>query len=168
VVGVTDAVLDTRPTVSAVALVGAVGLLGAIALVAAPEALALGLLGTLLLAAGTATGTDGLVGLGALAGLGGVALGATAGVGVVYLLVATTGTLVAWDGATQALDLGETVGREADSQRALSIHTAVAAGVACLAAGGGYVVYLVVGDGQPVGALVLLLAGAVLLAGALR
>ena len=163
-----DAVLDTRPTTGNAALVGAVAVVGAVALVASANALVFGLLGTLLLAGGTATGSGRVVSLGVVAALGGVVVAALTGVGVVFVVVATACALVAWDAALQALALGETVGRAADSRRALSVHVAVAGGVASVAAGVGYAVYLVGGGGRPVGALVLLLAGAVLLAAALR
>jgi len=167
-VTVSDPVIDTRPPTGHAGVVGGVALVGAVALVVSVNALAFGLLGALLLAGGTAYGSARVVGLGALSALGGVAVGAISGVGVVFLLVATAGVLVAWDAAHQALDLAETVGRGAESKRALSVHAAVTGGVACIAAGVGYAVYLVVGGGRPVGALVLLLAGGVLLAAALR
>ncbi|MWG36933.1 DUF7519 family protein [Halomarina oriensis] len=164
----TDPVVDTRPPTGHAGIVGGVAVVGAVALVVSASALSLALLGALLLTAGTVYGSGRVVGLGALAALGGVAVGAISGVGVVFLLVATAGIVVAWDAARQSLDLAETVGREADSQRALSTHTGVAAGVTSIAAGLGYGIYLVVGDGRPVGALVLLLFGGVLLAAALR
>lgn len=163
-----DPVIDTRPTTESAALVGGIALVGAVALVASSGALALALLGALLLGSGTVTGASRLVSLGALASLGGVVVGGLSGVGVVFLLVATVGALVSWDAAVHALDVGETVGRAADSTQALSVHAAVAGGVASITAGVGYAVYSVAGGGRPVGALVLLLTGAVLLEAALR
>ncbi|MFC5970898.1 hypothetical protein ACFPYI_06090 [Halomarina salina] len=163
-----SSVVDTRPSTNDAALVGGVGTVGAVTLLTSPNALVFGLLGTLLFAGGTAVGAGRVVSLGLVASLGGVVVGALTGVGVVFVVAATTCFLVAWDAANQALALGETVGREAVSQRALSVHAAVAGGVASVAAGVGYGVYLAVGGGRPVGALVLLLVGAVLLASALR
>jgi hypothetical protein len=168
VVGVSDPVVDTRPPTGHAGVVGGVALVGAVALVVSVNALALALLGALLFTGGTVYGSSRLVGLGALAAFGGIAVGAISGVSTVLLLVATVGVVVAWDAAGQALDLATTVGREADSQRALTVHVAVAGGVASIAGGVGYGVFLVVGDGRPVGALVLLLVGGVLLAAALR
>lgn len=163
-----DPVVDTRPPTGHAGVVGGIAVVGAVALVVSAGALALALLGALLLTGGTVYGSGRVVGLGVLAALGGIVVGAISGVGVVFLLVATAGIVVAWDAARQSLALAETVGRDADSKRALTIHTSVTGGIASIAAGVGYGVYLVVGDGRPVGALVLLLFGGVLLAATLR
>lgn len=149
------------PSVRWVALAAALVAAGASGLA---SALALGVaaIGVVVLAAGVVRG------VGAGASIGGALLGVAgllAGVrGASPLLVvgSVLAAVVAWDAATSAVDLGRQVGSEADARRALGVHVGATAGVGLLVAGASYGLFRVAAGGQPVAALVLLLAAAVL------
>jgi len=83
-------------------------------------------------------------------------------------LACTVGTVVAWDVATNAVELGEQMGREADTTRAEVTHALATTGVGVVLAATSYGVYVLSGGGQPVGAVIALLVGALALLSALR
>jgi len=130
-------------------------------------ALGLGLAAAVVLWGATLDGRQGLVDLGGL-----VLLVATVVAGTVapvpVTLACTVGTVVAWDLATNAVELGEQLGREADTTRAEVTHALATAGVGVVLAALAYGVYAVAGGGQPVGAVIALLVGALALLSALR
>lgn len=95
-----------------------------------------------------------------------VALGAVADEPVV--LAAAVATVLAWDLATNAIEMGEQLGREADTDRAELVHAGATLAVGTLTAGTAFAVYNLATGGQPVTALVLLLLAALALSSALR
>ncbi len=135
--------------------------------VASLPALALGLVGVVVLWAATLDGRQGLV------DVGGVVLLLTTVVAgraapVPVTLACTVGTVVAWDVATNAVELGEQMGRDADTTRAEVSHVLATTGVGVVLAAVSYGVYVLGGGGQPVGAVIALLVGALALLSALR
>ncbi|WP_135826469.1 DUF7519 family protein [Halorussus ruber] len=146
-------------------------------------------------AAALAAGTSALSATVALAGsLGGLALfavgvvvgsrrGLTLGAGVLLLSALVGGllsgaaylllpgviaTVLAWDFGEQAVNVGEQLGRGADTTQLEVTHAAGSTVVGVGAGALGYGVYLVSSGGQPVTALVFLLLAAVVLTSALR
>jgi hypothetical protein len=170
VVGVTVDPVERRPERSGVALVGALALLSAATTAAVVPALALALVGALGVTAGTARGSGLGVGAGLAGLLGALGLAGLAGVGAEPLLVGTAAAVLAWDAGVQAIDLAATVGRAADSSRALVVHTAVSTLAAAVLAVVGYAVFRLADAAtpRPASAVVLLALGAVLLALLLR
>lgn len=83
-------------------------------------------------------------------------------------LACTVGTVVAWDVATNAIEMGEQMGREPDTGRAELAHALATVGVGTLFAGVAYGIYVATGAGQPAGAVIALLVGAIALLSALR
>ena len=133
----------------------------------ATAAVVVGLVGTLALWAATLDGRQRLVDAGG-AGLllSTVAAGLAAPVPVT--LACTVGGVVAWDLATNAVDLGEQIGREPDTTRAELAHALATTGVGVVLAGVAYGVYSVGGGGRPAGAVIALLVGVLALLSALR
>lgn len=124
-----------------------------------------GLVGLL---AGLARESDGLVGLGGAALLGGVLAAGVYGLGPEAALAATAGALLAYDAADNALSVGAQLGPAAPTADLELVHAAAA--TVLLATGGAvaYAVFRLVGGGQPELALLLLVVGAVALSAALR
>jgi hypothetical protein len=162
--------VERRPERSGVALAGALALLSAASTAAALPALGLALLGALGVTAGTARGSGLGVGAGLTGLLGAVLLAGLAGAGAEPLLVGTAAAVLAWDAGVQAVDLGATVGRAADSSRALVVHTAVSTLAVAVVAVVGYAAFRLADGGapRPASAVVLLVLGAVLIALFLR
>ncbi len=130
-------------------------------------AVGLGVVGVVTLWGATLGGRRGLVDLGGLMLLlATVIAGTTAPVPVT--LVCAVGSVVAWDVATNAVELGEQMGREADTTRAEVTHALATTGVGAGLAGASYGVYLAGAGGQPVGAVIVLLVGVLALLSALR
>lgn len=149
------------------ALLAAAVAVGATALASLPAA-ALGGLGTLLVAGGVVFGARRAVTLGAVGLFGGAAVAGIFGAAPGPTLVAATAAVVAWDLGGNAVSVGEQLGREAPTRRGELAHAAAGTAVAAATAGFGYVLYRLAAGGQPVGALVFLLVGAVVIASALR
>ncbi|MEY7848173.1 hypothetical protein AB7C87_03110 [Natrarchaeobius sp. A-rgal3] len=154
--------ITRRPTVvaSAVALV-AVALAVAIVVPSSPTGAGISLVGGLALAWGLVGPVPGgrrwLVDAGSLAAFAGVVLSGLEGALVEPTLVATVCVVVAWDLAGSAIDLGDQLGREADTRRLEGVHavSSVLVGVATMAVG--YGTFVSAADGQPVAAVALLL-----------
>lgn len=166
-VGVTE-ITRRPPTTAALVSVaaGAVGLFGVG--VVDGTALAVGAAGLPILALGAVRGDGRAVTAGA--GIQGVAAAwaGLAGAGPEPLLASLAGTVVAWDVGHLGVGLGEQLGREARSRRLVAVHAAASVAVGAVTAGLGYAVFLSAGGGQPVAAVVFLLAGALAIAHALR
>jgi hypothetical protein len=160
--------IDRRPDRSAVVAVGVLAAVAVVPLAVASAAAVVGLLGAAAMSGGTSVGSDRVATVGLLGLLAGSVLAGWAGAPPTGVLVSTAAALVAWDGAVQAIDLGRTLGRQAETGRALTVHVAATAGVAALVAALGYAAFRLVGGEPPVTALVLLLVGGVALAAALR
>lgn len=121
-------------------------------------------LGLPLLAIGAFRGRRDLVSGGGLLVVAGAVLGGALGAPVSTVVAATAAAFVAWDVGEHGVGLGTQVGARARTRQAVATHAAASA----LVAGGTAVVAVLVftagPSGRPLGALVLLLAGAVLIA----
>jgi len=95
-----------------------------------------------------------------------IATGTAASEAVV--LAAAVATVLAWDLATNAIEMGEQLGREANTDRAELVHAGATLAVGTLTAATAFAVVDLAAGGQPVTALVLLLLAALALASALR
>lgn len=139
----------------------------ATALASAP-ATALGGLGAVGVAVGVLVGIRRSVTLGAAGLFAGAAVAGIFGAPPGPPLVAAAAAVVAWDVGGNAISVGEHLGREAPTRRGEVAHAAASAAVAATTAGFGYVLYRLSTGGQPVGALVFLLVGAVVISWALK
>ncbi|MFP9059967.1 hypothetical protein ACLI4R_05480 [Natrialbaceae archaeon A-chndr2] len=132
-----------------------------------------------------AGGLFGLVGLGLLA-LGlhrGVRLGVDLGGGILFIsvvlgglqglspeasVIGAVGTLLAWDLANSAVELGEQLGRETVTGRLEAAHIVTSLAVGLLSATVGYGVFVFSGAGYSLGVVVLLILAVVFLIAGLR
>ncbi|QLG63866.1 DUF7519 family protein [Halorarum salinum] len=134
-----------------------------------PAAGGLGAVGTVLVVGGLVRPSRRVLGAGAVLLACAVLLAAgTGGAGVGVSLAGAVAAAVAWDLGEHAIGLGEQLGRETDATRNVAVHTAASLSVGAVAAGVAFAVYGAATGGQPVVALVFLLAGAVALASAVR
>jgi hypothetical protein len=129
---------------------------------------ALSALGTALLVYGTQSGTRRFVTLGGGALFFAVVFSGIAGLETRYAVVAGAAAIVAYDAGEHAVSLGHDVGRDGNVGAALLVHVAITSAVALVVASFSYAVYEYGPGSLPVGALVALLLGGVLLAYALR
>lgn len=158
-----------RPTAVNASIAGGCALLVvAVCAVASVSAVAVAAGGGLVLVLGLVRGVDEAVDVGCLGLFGGVLAGALAGGSVELTLVGTVATVVAWDLGRSALDLGEQLGREADTARLEAVHAGSSALVGLVTVTAGYGLYALAADGQPVWAVALLLAAAALVTVGLR
>jgi len=152
-----------------VAIAGASGFVAAVTVGTAPLALPAGLLGVAAIVGGALRRTPALVTFGFVALFAGVLLAGLAGAAPEPLLVGTAGAFIAWDAATQTIDLGGALLERADdATRPLLVHVAISAGLTSVAAGGGYAVFRIAAGGRPIVSLVLLLLGVLTILAALR
>lgn len=120
------------------------------------------LVGASLLALGLLYGRRPAVDVAALLLFVGVLAGGFAGDSVEATLVGTVACVIAWDLGQCAIDLGEQLGREADTTRLEVVHVASSVLIGVVTVGAGYALYVVAVGGQPAAALVLLLLAAAL------
>lgn len=158
-----DVGVTRRPTPvsSAIAVVAAIGA-AAIGGSASAAGLAIGLAGVIVLLAGLARGARTGVDLGSLALFLGVVAGGIEGVSVELTLIATVSTVLAWDLGSNAIDLGDQLGREANTSRLETVHAGSSLLVGLATATTGYAVYVFTADEQPASAVALLLVAAFL------
>jgi hypothetical protein len=160
--------IDRSPTQLSASLALLAGLFGVLGTaLGVLTAAAPGLAGLLVLGAGLYRGSRRIVSAGTVVLLLGVLLAGIGGGPPAGLLLGTLGALLAWDYGENAITLGEQLGREANTRRAELVHAAAALGVGAVGSGVAYGVYLAAAGGRPVTALVFLMIGVVLLAGAL-
>lgn len=115
------------------------------------------------------SGSRGLLKLGtALVAVGVLAAGLFATVPLATLLACGAATVVAWDLGEGAVNVGEQLGRGAETRRLEAVHGAGSVLVGGVAVVAGTVVADVGSSGLPLPALALLLASVLLLAGALH
>lgn len=127
----------------------------------------LGALGLAALAPAVVTGSRSAADVGGVLLLFSVVLtGTTAG--EVTVLAAAVATVLAWDLATNAIEMGEQMGREADTERAELVHAGTTLAVGVVTGGVAIAAFNLATGGQPATALVLLLLAALALASALR
>lgn len=127
-----------------------------------------GVPGVALLVIGTTRGTHWPVTLGAVLLFASALLAGVWGAPALALLVGTAMSVLAWDTAGTAIDLGEQLGREAATVRVQAAHIGASALVGLVTIGISYGIYRSVAGGQPLAALVFLLLAALLLTEALR
>ncbi|MFB6359996.1 MAG: hypothetical protein ABEH59_01600 [Halobacteriales archaeon] len=159
--------VDHSPTpLSSGLSIGAGGL--AVAAAGTSAGAAIGVLGLVLLGAGALRASRRAVTVGALLVFGGVVLSGAMGAGPVPMLLGTAAAVLAWDLGEQAINLGEQLGADARTRNAELVHAANSTLVGVIGIAIGYGLFLVSSGGQPVTALVVLLAAALLIAAALR
>lgn len=131
-------------------------------------ALALSGGGAALVVYGTQAGARRFVTLGGAALFLAAVFAGTGGLDTSYALVAGAAAVVAYDAGEHAVSLGHDVGKDGHVGTALFVHVAITAAVALLVAAFSYAIYEYGPGSLPVGALVALLVGGVLLAYTLR
>ncbi|MFB6151053.1 MAG: hypothetical protein ABEJ40_04530 [Haloarculaceae archaeon] len=152
--------LDRRPPRSAVALAALPGGFAVVALAVVPAAFVLGLVGLVLIAAGTATGRRHGATLGTLS--------LFAGAGPGLLLLSTAGAVTGGTTAHHVVGLGRQLGRGAPVRRSVLAHLAGAT-VATLTVGGLALASFRVAEGAvPAAGVGFSLVGAAALLAALR
>lgn len=162
--------VERTPSRSGVALAAgaALGATAALALAGVPTGAAAGAVGAAVLLFSAGAGVRRGVDWGALVLFGAVVFAGVGGARPAPLLAAMVGTVVAWDAADTAVSLGEQLGAEARTRRAALTHVGISTLVGTGGAAVGYGVFRLAGGGRPASALVVLLAGAVLITWALR
>jgi hypothetical protein len=162
--------IDRRPpTLGATLAVLAAGVaVTALAVGGAPVALGLGVVALVAVAAGSFRPSPRLLTVGAAVLVAGVAAAGAFGGTPESLVVAALGAILAWDYGQFGIEVGEQLGRAADSRRLLLAHAATSLLVGVAAIVVAYGVFRAAAGGQPVTALVFLLLGVVALVAALR
>lgn len=159
--------IDRSPPRLSGALAFVAAIVGTLALAVSGPAFALGALGVVLVGIGFSRGSQAAITLGGMGLFCGVLLAGFVGAPPELLLFATAATVVSWDIAGFAIDLGEELGRAAETTRVELVHAGASALVAAVAATGGVFVYRLAGGG-PALAPIVLLCGAVVLVVVLR
>lgn len=136
--------------------------------VLATEGAAVGGFGLLLLVGGLLLASRRLVTNGGAFLLLGVLYAGYTGAPPEPLLVGALTGVLAWDAGSNAISIGDQLGRESATWRAETVHVASSFLVGSVAVAVGYAVFVLAAGGQPVAAVVLLVVGAVALANALR
>ena len=144
---------------------------GVIAVVASGSyswsALACGLLGLALVGLGLVRGSRSGVTAGAVGLFVGALVAGAGGAPALAVALGVAAAVVTWDVGTNAIDVGDHLGREARTRRIEAVHAAASISVGVVTTGIGYGIYRATAAGQPLAALVLLLIAAVLLSSAL-
>ncbi|WP_255246074.1 hypothetical protein [Halolamina sp. CBA1230] len=161
--------ITREPSRFGIAVAGGFALLSITATaVAAPTAAAVSGAGLLVLVAGLARASRRLVTNGGGVLLLGVLYAGYTGAPPLPVLVAALAGVLAWDAASNAVSVGEQLGKETDTTRAEVVHVVSSFLVGSLAVAVGYGVYVTAAGGQPIASVFLLVAGAVALVNALR
>ncbi|UPV98996.1 hypothetical protein M0R88_10700 [Halorussus gelatinilyticus] len=161
--------IDRSPArLSSALAVSAAALAAGTSALTTSTALALGVAGFVVVALGVVRGSRRAITLGATALLVGALVGGLFSGAPYFLLPGVIATVLAWDFGEQAINVGEQLGREADTTQLEVTHAAGSTVVGVGAGALGYGIYLVSSGGQPVPALVFLLLAAVVLTSALR
>ncbi len=126
-----------------------------------------GAVGLLALFNGLLFARRGLVTLGSTLLVAGVLVAGVEGAPTLLVLSGVVAGVFAWDVGQNALELGEQLGREAETARVELLHAGTSAAVGLATAGLAYGVSLVGVGGRPVAAVVLLLFAAAALVAAL-
>ena len=126
-------------------------------------ALALGTAGALVLWAGLLRGTRSMVTIGAFGLFVASVIAGAQAAPIVPVLTSVVLAVVAWDAGSNAISIGEQLGRSADTTRIEVVHGAATLATGTLTAGLGYAIYRFATGGQPVAAVAFLLLGTVLL-----
>jgi hypothetical protein len=153
-------VIDRRPAPRIAALAVAPGAVGVLALATDAVALALGLAGLVVLAAGTFRGRRAVVTFGAVGMLAGPVYAGLRGGPPGLLLLATAGTVVAWTTGQHVVGLADQLGRDAPVTRSVLVHLGGATAATLTAGGLALAVYVFAAGAVPLPAVAFLLVGA--------
>ena len=159
--------VDRAPTRTSGGLAVAAGGF-AVAVVGSPTATAVGVVGVGVLGLGVFRGRRGAVTIGAFLLYLGVLIAGLQAAAPEELLLAGIGTVIAWDVGEQSINVGEQLGRAAPTARGELVHAAGSTIVGVLTVSVAYLVFSLASGGQPLTALVILLAAAIALVAAVR
>ena len=140
----------------------------AIAVVSSPTTTIVGGIGVLFLLLGVVRGWRRAVTWGAFVVFLGVVYAGLQNAAAEELLLATAGTVIAWDVGEQSINVGHQLGRSARTARGELVHAASSTVIGVITVGLGFVVYTLATGGQPLTALVILLGAAIALVTAVR
>lgn len=161
--------ITRRPSGFGTSVALAAGLVSLLATTLAnPVGALAGVAGLALLGGGLALASRRLVSLAGVVLLVGVLYAGYVGASPEPLLVAALFAVLAWDVASNAVSIGNQLGRQSRTRRAETVHAAVSLVVGAFAVVVGYGVYVAAAGGQPLTALVFLVAGAVALVSGFR
>ncbi|MCL9813261.1 DUF7519 family protein [Natranaeroarchaeum aerophilus] len=161
--------VDRSPTKPGTAISLAAGALAVVVLgVTMPPSAGLTIPGVAVIAAGLHYGRERVVTGGGVLLFGGVLVAGVGDAGVGPTLIAGALSVLAWDVAVNAVELGEQVGYEAETRSAELSHAAGTTAVGFGTAVAAYALYVPFEGGRPIVSVVLLTIAAVLLASALR
>jgi hypothetical protein len=162
--------LDRRPPplAATLAVLAAVAAVAALAVAGGLLALGVGVFGLVGVAVGSFRPAPRLLGVGVTGLVVGVAAAGVGGAAAESLVVATLGSVLAWDYGQFGVEVGRQVGRAAETRRLILAHGATSLLVGVAAVTVAYGVFRAAAGGQPVTALVFLLLGVVALVAALR
>ncbi len=121
------------------------------------------LVGGVALVAATHTQRRLLAGVGAVCQLLGLLTAGVVGAGPVPILTGMVLLIGAWDSHLYTSDLARTLGRATPTRRLLAVHLSITVLVATLLGAAGYVVYSSIDGGYPIGVVLSLFCGAVVL-----
>lgn len=140
----------------------------AVTAIVAPTGAAVSGIGLVVLLAGLVLASRRLVTNGGAFLLLGVLYAGYTGAAPLLVLVGALMGVLAWDAGSNAISVGEQLGKESSTMRAEVVHVTASFLVGTLAVAVGYAVYVAAAGGQPVAAVLLLVVGAVALVNALR
>jgi hypothetical protein len=147
-------------------VMGLVSVLGTLFVV--PVAAIASLAGVLVIGGGLAVASRRVVTIGGSLLVGGVLYAGYLGAPPEPLLFGALLGVLAWDVASNAISIGNQLGRETRTRRAETVHAAGSLVVGAFSVVLGYGVYLAAGGGQPLVALLFLVIGAVALVSGFR
>jgi hypothetical protein len=159
--------IDDSPARASIGIALAASLAGTLTLAVSTVSLAVGLVGSVLVALGLVRGWRAAVTLGGAGLLCGVVLAGLVGAPASVVVFATAATVVAWDVATFGIAVGEELGREADTRRLELVHAGASVVTAAIPAGIGVAFFRTAGGGTPL-VPITLLWGAMILVVVLR
>lgn len=161
--------ISREPSRFGIAVAGGFALLSiAATAVSVPNAAAVSGVGLVVLAAGLVRASRRLITNGGAVLLIGVLYAGYTGAPPLLVLVGGLMGVLAWDTASNAVSIGEQLGKETDTMQAEVIHAVSSFLVGTLAVAVGYAVYLAAAGRQPIAVVFLLVVGAAALVNALR
>lgn len=161
--------ITRRPSRFGIGLALTLALLSPVATaVASTVGAATAVVGVLALATGLTAASQRVVSIGTALQVIGVLYAGYIGGSPEPLLVGALTAVLAWDAASNAIAIGDQLGRETSTARAETVHSAASLAVGSLAVVVGYAVFAAAAGSQPLAALLLLAGGAVALVTGLR
>lgn len=133
-----------------------------------PTATAIGTLGIIIFVIGVLNSTRKILSIGTSFLFIGIIAGGIFQTPTELLLIGMTAVVLSWDTGEQAINIGEQLGRDANTQRAELSHFANSTLVGIIAVLSGYIMFRIASGGQPVIALILLLFAAIVFLSVLK